>query len=142
MIRAHLLDELCIQIGRAALDSEGLLGVMRRDEIEAGYTIVPIGAEKPFPVPAGDWDAAVISIRGVKVRIVLVAAKKKGDHAFTRLIKSICDADLTPAVIEPVGDIMPKIMKKWGWRGRRRNGSGWESYMEYTPRAFKFQRLR
>ena len=132
MNKAHMLDAV-LQIKRGQQHPAGMLGVMLEDEIAAGNRPVYVGATEPFPVPAGEWNGAVISLTpDRKCRIVLVDAKRPGRGAFSRLVGAIRAAGYMPAVIEPVGNDMPAIMRKWGWKGRR-IGSGWESYAEFTP---------
>lgn len=132
--RTFLAGAILEQIMEGRANPRGMIGVMEDGETRAGHTVVPLGAMTPFPVPRADWLGTVISMDGKDARIVLVHAHEEGRGAFRRLVKSIQSAGYIPVVVEPVGVAMPAIMKKWGWRGRRK-GAGFDSWVEHrAPR--------
>lgn len=91
-------------------------GVLEDAEREKGGKLVPIGAYEPFEVSEFDWmQPHLISVRDGEAFIVAIKARHRGEGAFSHLIRGIRRAGLTPVVVAPIGDIMPAIMKKWGW---------------------------
>lgn len=104
---------------------------MREAETAAGfYPVFP--GEVPWLSPL-DWpEDIVISVSRTHVRIVAFYALRPRCGAFSRLIDRIIDAGLTPVVIAPVGETMPAIMKRWGWK-RRIRGDGWFAEDRWQP---------
>lgn len=133
MDRADIVERLAKSIAGAERHPLGIAGLMIESEVAAGRKPVQPGATVPFDFPADDWvSPAVVSIDGDEVRIIAILAQRIGGGSFRRLIDNIIAAGLRPVVVEPVGTIMPAIMKRWGWRGRR-VGGGWESCVEFRP---------
>lgn len=133
MNKTALLPKVLDEIFAITRHPRGALGQMEDCEIGSGYTLVPVGAVTPFPIPAKDWEAALVTLDGEKARLVLLHASAPGTGAFRRLVEGVKAAGYTPAVIEPTGADMPAIMKRWRWK-RRQVGRGFDTYSEYTPR--------
>jgi hypothetical protein len=76
----------------------------------------------PGEVPwlsAADWPPnIVVTLNGKTVRIVAIYAKRPGNGAFSRLIRNIVAAGLSPVVIAPMLT-MPAILAHWGWTSRQ-----------------------
>jgi hypothetical protein len=86
---------------------------------------------KPEWLIADDWDPwPVLSIKDNELHIIAIASARKG--AFRRLIEGAATAGLSPVVVCPMGQIMPAIMAKWGWR-ETVVGEGWDSREEWRP---------
>lgn len=109
----------------------GPAGVLEDDETGKGGVLVPIGAVDPFTVSEFDWQPPhIISVRDGEARIIAINAKHRGEGAFRWLVGSIRRAGLTPVVVCPIGEIMPAIMKKWGWV-ERVVGEGFDTKREW-----------
>jgi hypothetical protein len=133
MDRAALVDRIADVLAGAQKHPLGVAGLMIVDEIKAGRAVVQPGCEWPFVIPAEDWTyPVVISHDGREVRIIAIHAAAPGNGAFRRLIDNIAAAGLSPVVVEPVGVVMPAIMKRWGWRGRV-VGKGFNRFWEWRP---------
>lgn len=111
----------------------GAGGVMEDAEIAMGARLIPVGSERPIPLPAFAWRRGVVSMLGMEIRIVAIEAVEPGAGAFSRLIAEIQRRGFTPVVVEPFGVTMPAIMAKWDWK-RRVVGSGFERREEWLPR--------
>lgn len=134
MNRSALLDRIADVIATGRAHPLGVAGIMIDAETAAGRTVVPVGSVTPFAVPVEDWVApTVIAVDGGEVRIIAILAKCQGNGAFRRLVESIQAAGLSPVVVEPVGLVMPAILKHWGWTGRT-IGRGFERFEEWRPR--------
>jgi hypothetical protein len=101
------------------------------DELARGAVIVSVGSKQPFAVPADDWFGnTVISVLNGEARIIVVMARRPG--SLTRLVAAIKAAGLTPVIVEPMGQIMPHILKMWGWH-RAIIGEGRDRMEEWRP---------
>jgi hypothetical protein len=131
--RSRVVDMLADTLARASHHPLGVAGLMIMSEIEAGRRCVQPGDAEPFDFPKNDWHfPAVVSLDGAEVRIIAILANEPGSGAFSRLIRNIRAAGLSPVVVEPVGLAMPAILKRWGWRGRRA-GFGMDVTWEWRP---------
>lgn len=111
-------------ITAAEANPDGHFGVMRDMEKDIGAVVVPVGSTKPFPVPSVDWNQeTLITVLGVKARIVVASANFPRSGALSRLVHNIKAAGLIPVIVSPVGPIMPAILKHWGWT-RAKIGEG------------------
>ncbi len=129
---ALLAADILSEIAKGRAHPRGFLGMMEDGETQAGRALVPLGATRPFPLPSTDFKDAVLSLADGQVRIVLVTAKHPGRGAFRRLVRAIISAGLAPVVCEPVGFVMPAIMKRWGWR-ESITGCGFDRVAEWRP---------
>jgi len=112
--------QLAAEIHRIINHPRGVIGRMSDLEYEKGYGIIPYGATgatEPIPFSKEDWHDGVITFdEGRKeIRIVAVYARQQQRGALTRLIEVIRQAGYRPVVIEPIGHIMPAIIRHWGW---------------------------
>jgi hypothetical protein len=97
----------------------GAGGVLEDQELAKGAKLIPIGAYEPFEVSEYDWMAPhLISVLGDEAFIIAICARHRGEGAFRHLIHNIRRAGFRPVVVCPTGEIMPAIMKKWGWTQR------------------------
>ena len=81
--------------------------------------IIPYGAAgviEPISFSRDDWHDGVISFDAGRreIRLVAIKARQQQRGAFRRLISVIHAAGYTPVVIQPVGHIMPAILRHWG----------------------------
>lgn len=133
MDRSDILDRIAEVLAGARSQPLGVAGLMIESEIAAGRQIIQPGDAEPFLFLADDWVyPAVVSYSGRDVWITAILAKHPGRGAFRRLIGNIQGAGLRPVVVEPIGQMMPAILKRWGWRGRR-VGSGIDQTSEWRP---------
>lgn len=114
---------------------------MREDEEAKGHKVI-----MPGDVPwffKEDWlEDCVVSLDGSKVRIILVIAKNQGNGSFSRLTAEIIKAGLLPVVIAPIGQIMPSILERWGWRERVVGSNFSDTENQWFPmRKWKQQRI-
>ena len=89
--------------------------IIRKEEHDAGNILI----DKADRLNKNDWEEIVVSMdKEGRIRLVLLDAKQPGTGAFTRLIKQIEQAGLTPVIVEPLG-----FLETWcishGWRSRR-----------------------
>ncbi|MDE2104135.1 MAG: hypothetical protein KGL39_43255 [Patescibacteria group bacterium] len=117
---------------RVAAHPLGARGVMIDDERARGAVLIPLGATDPIALPREDWDVGVVTRLGDEIRIVAILAKRPGTGAFSRLLASIRAAGLRPVVVAPLGDVMPALMKRWGWT-RTIAGAGFDACKEWRP---------
>jgi hypothetical protein len=117
----------------AALDSGIPMEViMRKMERDAGRRVVVPGEVEWLP--EADWLASVVvSIDGIRVRIIAIAAKEPGKGAFRRLVAGIQAAGLIPCVVAPVQE-MRETLRRWKWKGRT-IGYGFEAEERWEPRS-------
>jgi hypothetical protein len=135
MDRASLIERIADTLAGAARHPLGVAGLMIQDEIKAGRAVMQPGSVWPFEFIEADWHfPAVVSHDGREVRIVAILALHPGNGAFRRLVDNITGAGLAPVVVEPVGVVMPAIMKRWKWRGSTR-GVGENTVNEWRPPA-------
>ena len=112
---------------------DGPSGRIRDLERGHGHTIIPVGVWLPFMFPASDWQPdCVVSRDGDDIRLIIINARNPGNGAFKRLIRNIQNAHLVPVVCAPIGDVMPFLMRKWGWR-MTISGKGFERCEEWRP---------
>lgn len=111
----------------------GIAGVMMDDELAAGATLVRVGDVVPFAVPADDWEEnCVISVLGLEARLVALLALRPGTGSLHRLVARINATKLIPVVVQPMGETMLAILRKWGWH-RSVRGTGFTSVEEWRP---------
>jgi hypothetical protein len=87
-------------------------------ELDQGFTIVL----RAVWLEASDWKVAVISQDGKRIRLVLLDATHPGSGAFTRLVRGIWAAGLTPVLVEPSQSLIDWAVRH-GFR-RRTVGKG------------------
>lgn len=105
---------------------------MREDEIKAGHKVIVPG--DVLWLPTTDWSSDVVVSQAKLmpvIRIIAIKALSPGNGAFSRMITGICEAHLTPCVIEPMFS-MPVILTKWGWI-REQYETGWEHEEQWWP---------
>lgn len=110
----------------------GARGMMIENEQAAGAVIIPLGAVDPIAFPSEDWEPGCTSLKGSEIRIVAIQARHPRSGAFRRLLASIAAAGLKPVIVTPVGDVMPKLVRRWKWR-RTIAGTGFDSSEEWRP---------
>ncbi len=105
-------DKRIVDAMYAADVAGGMAALMFQHEIASGARrLVPADGVQ---IDAGDWyGEPVITRRGGDVRIIAIWSARPG--AFGRLVRSILKSGLCPVVVEPMGDRMPAILKKWRW---------------------------
>lgn len=127
---AHLLADVIATGRRHPL---GVAGIMIDAEIAAGRTPIQPGYSERFSFSSADWHTpAVVSLEGNEVRLVAILATNPGHGSLRRLVRAIENAGLRPVIVEPVGRVMPAILKRWGWK-RRIKGAGEERLEEWRP---------
>lgn len=132
MDRSAMVDAIVETIVSGRQHPLGMAGVIMMGEQAKGATVLRVGCAEPVAIPAEDWtELSVFSLLGEEVRIVAVISQRPG--ALRRLVDAILAAGLSPVVVEPVGQIMPAIMRRWKWR-RRIVGHGFERCEEWRPR--------
>lgn len=107
----------------------GPLECMRRDEIAMGHKLLKPGDVHWFK--PDDWRDTCLSRTGKTIRIVLVEARRPGRGAFSRLIRGIQRAKLTPVVLSP-SDHLTAVLMKWGWTCRH-VGEGFNAEEQWSP---------
>lgn len=87
--------------------------IMLADEALAGRNpIMPDNAPRWFD--PNDWAKwPVLSIGGGELYIVAIESARKG--ALHRLLDAARKAHLTPVIVSPMGQIMPGLVRRWGW---------------------------
>lgn len=95
----------------------GAVGRMQDLEYEKGFGVIPWGATEPIRFSKDDWHDGVLSFdEGRKeIRIVAIYAKRQRRGAFRALLSAIFSVGYEPVVIEPMGEIMPALLRRWGW---------------------------
>ncbi len=133
MERSALIDQIADILAGAAKHPLGVAGLMIMGEQKAGRRCVQPGDAAPFVFPAEDWCyPAVVSVADGEVRLIAILATPPGNGALRRLLANIRDAGLRPVICEPVGTIMPAILKRWRWK-RRIVGDGMDRTEEWRP---------
>lgn len=110
----------------------GARGVMLEDERANGAVVIPLGATNPIAIPATDWEPGVVTRKGDEIRLVAIWARHPRSGALGRLLASIATAGLRPVIVSPVGDVMPKLVRRWKWQ-RTIAGSGFDASEEWRP---------
>ncbi|HEX8414030.1 MAG TPA: hypothetical protein VF637_09120, partial [Sphingomicrobium sp.] len=110
--------------------------IMLAGEEDAGRKPVwPHHKRRPKWFHAEDWAQwPVISYDDHEVHVVAVSSARRG--AFSRLVREVRAAGLTPVVVEPMGPTMPAILERWGWQ-MSVNGEGWDHREEWRPAPTK-----
>lgn len=117
----------------AAKEHGGVAGLIAHDERGRGATIIPVGSCAPLAISVVDWHpSSVFSVLDGELRIVAVLATLPGNGALRRIVIGAEQAGLTPVVVEPVGSIMPAIMRRWKW-SRSVKGVGASRVEEWRP---------
>lgn len=134
-----LHDDMAAELIRLLTHPEGAFGRMKDCEAENGYSVIPAGATFPIVFSADDWRKnSLVSLHGREVRIVAITALTQGNGALRRLINNITAANLTPVVVEPMGETMPAILRKWKWI-RSDAGIGWFHEEQWRPPTTQVQ---
>lgn len=118
-------------IRRCLENPNGVLGEMADHERRAGFVV---GEGVPVRLSSQDWEPGLLTfdpMRG-EVRIVCIFARVERAGAFRRLLDAIASGGYRPVVIEPVGLVMTKIMRRWGWVCTRVD-TGFEQHSEWRP---------
>jgi hypothetical protein len=129
---AHALEEIELHGSPRA--------VCLHHELERGCIELPIasgaaGPDGAFRIDPEDWNHTsliTLSADRKEVRLILLRARHPRQGALRRLITAIGAAGLQPVVVEPIGEAMPAILQRWGWR-RTVQGSGWDTITEWRP---------
>lgn len=126
MTRISMIEAIADTLVASKGHPLGIAGIMLDNEYAAGAV--------SYPTDPADWvQPAVVVRRGDDVRIVAVLARHPGSGALGRLITRIKSEGLRPVIVEPVGTVMPAILKRYGWK-RRVIGRGFERTEEWSPR--------
>jgi hypothetical protein len=110
----------------------GMGAVMLAAEEDAGRkTIWPHHKRRPKWFEASDWRQwPVLSYDNRELHIVAIHSARQG--ALRRLLDGAAKAGLTPVIVEPIGHIMPALVRKWGWQ-MTISGEGWDRREEWRP---------
>lgn len=95
----------------------GVLGRLSDIEARNGFVTIAWGAEKPVPFLPADWYDGCITVDEPRkeIRIVAIWAQRRREGAFHRLLGGIWAAGYSPVVVQPIGPIMPVLLRRWGW---------------------------
>lgn len=98
---------------------DGMSGVLVDGEIKKGAAPLLLGCTHPIRLWPDDWyKPPVITLLGNEIRIVAIWVREPRRGTFKRLLADIERAGLRPVVVEPIGDVMPALMRRWGWECR------------------------
>jgi hypothetical protein len=108
---------IAAELDRIINHPRGVIGRMSDLEREKGFEPIPHGASEPVPFSEYEWDDGVISLneRDREIRLVAIRAKALYHGAFKRMLKRITDAGYCPVIVEPIGEVMPSLVRKWEW---------------------------
>lgn len=109
-------DPVLSAILESITHQKSVTGLIEDIELNLGATLIPLGANSPINFSTDDWEHGIISRLGDEIRLVAIQAKQPGNGAFSRLVKHIQQQGFVPVVVEPIGEVMPAIMKKWEWQ--------------------------
>ena len=95
----------------------GVIGRMGDLEREKGFVPIPYGSAWPVTFSDAEWEDGVISVDAERneIRLVAIRARVERRGALRRLLGRIAKAGYQPVIVEPIGPVMPALMRRWGW---------------------------
>ena len=128
-------EEMIREIRLSLSHPRGPLGSMEDIEREEGFVPIPWGTAEPILFSAFDWQDGLITLDKPRreIRIVVIKAQIPGTGAFKRLLLYIRRAGYRPVVVSPIGDVMPALMRRWGWVCTYRNDRYGTPCQEWRP---------
>ena len=87
-------------------------------------------------LPHEDWSEAIVTVTGVRARLVLLDARKPGTGAFTRMCDLLVAFGHRPVVISPTREFAAMLARR-GWRERTVGTTFETRERQWTPRLTK-----
>lgn len=129
----HELSNIVAQaVARPTFSIADLIVDMERRKFPRGIIIRP-GHRL---LPTEDWAEAIVTVTGVRVRLVLLDARKPGSGAFTRLCAALAEFGHRPVVISPTREFAAMLARR-GWRERIVGTTFETRERQWTPRMTK-----